>query len=324
MKLMRFLLTTIGLVALFLIPSQASLVRAENGGISPSISVNPGLVRESIKPGATKEVIIALTNLGKDAIPLGVSSLNITRIGDQGAPEFTNQITPRSANDWLVADKNDLILDPGMSKRLTIKIAPPADTAPGGYSGVMVFQAKLPSYYFDLDANTRILPALSTSFLISVDPQTGQSPQTLQIKNLDAPKVVISGPIPLVAELTNPSNFFIFADGDLTIEPTFGSTKNITKLNGSVLMPDSSRKYISAYSGQILPGIYNARLEIKQGDTVLVASTRFFALPWPFVAGFLTLVTVMIIFIARRRLKRALSALSGRDQVSFKQKPILR
>lgn len=324
MKLMRFLLSAVGLVSLLLVPGQISQVQAENGSISPSLSINPGLVREALKPGTTKEVNITLTNLGNDAIPLGVSSLNITRISDQGAPEFTNQVTPRSANDWLIASKTDLILDPGKSQQLSVKISPPADIAPGGYSGVLVFQAKLPSYYFDLDANTRILPALSTSFLISVNPETGTAPQKLQIKTFDAPKVVISGPIPLVAELTNPSNFFIFADGDLTIEPTFGSTKNVTKLNGSVLMPDSSRKYVSAYSGQILPGIYNARLEVKQGDTVLVASARFFALPWPFVAGLLTLATAIIIFIARRRLKRALSALAGHDQRPVKRKPTLR
>jgi hypothetical protein len=323
MKRMRFSLILIGFLLLGSVIHNKP-AQAESGSISPSISVNPGLVRESIKPGATKEVLVTLTNLGKDAIPLGVSSLNITRISDQGAPEFTNQITPRSANDWLVANKTDLILDPSGSQQLTVKISPPVDTAPGGYSGVLVFQAKLPSYYFDLDANTRILPALSTSFLISISPENGAATPKLQIKTFDAPKIVISGPIPLVAELTNPSNFFIFADGDLTIEPTFGDRKNVTKLNGSVLMPDSSRKYVSAYSGRILPGIYNARLELKQGDTVLVASARFFALPWPFIAGLIVLALTVFILLARRRIKRVLAALAGHEAPKKPSRPVLR
>jgi len=325
----NLILTFLGFLFVFLLFYFSTLISsawAQSGAISPSLSVSPPLVRQNVIPGKSSEIKITLTNLGTDPIPLGASKMNIARISDQGAPEFTTQFGPRSANDWLEVLTPDLILEAASQREVTVRISPPIAIAPGGYNAVLVFQAKLPSYYFDLDANTRILPALAISFLLSVNPENVNAAEQLQIKRLETPKVVLGGPVPLVTEINNPSNFFVFADGDLTLNPTFGADKKVTELVRSVLMPESSRKYISAYSGPILPGIYNAKLGLRQGDKTLVASARFIAIPWQFLLIALVVGGAGLALRVRRRMKRAWAALSnkGSDPARQPRRPTIR
>ncbi len=287
--------------------------RAQNA-ISPSLSVNPGLSRETVAPGETKKVEIWLGNLGADPIPLSATTFNIAKISDAGAPEFTRASVKRSASDWLTLDRPDLILAGNSEQKLIATITTPKDAAPGGYSAAIIFQAKLPSYYFDLDANTRILPALSVSFLISVT-GSGQIPSTadIKIKSFEVPKVVVSGPVPVVTEVSNPTDYFIYADGDVTIAPAYGDNKTINELSRSVIMPDSSRKYVNAYSDRIWPGVYTATVKLGEGNSALVASAKFVAIPWQFIVIVFTLLIIILALVSRRRLKRAMAALTGKE-----------
>ena len=277
------------------------------GAISPSLSISPPLVRETVKPGVSSVVKLKLSNLGQDPIPMSVTKLNISHISDLGAPEFTTDITPRSSADWLVVNKPDMIIDAASDKEIEVAITAPRGTAPGGYSAALVFQARLPSYYFDLDANAHILPALTSSFLITIDSNNPPTVQDLSISSFEAPGVVVSTPVPIVTEVSNPTSFFIFTDGELVIAPVWGSQKVVTKLSSTVLMPESSRKYINAYTDTIWQGVYTAKMTLNQGDKILVASARFVAIPWPFIVTALLLVTLLggLIIRFRRRARRA-------------------
>lgn len=275
------------------------------GAISPSLSISPGLIRQTVKPGASAVVKLKISNLGEDPIPLSVSKLNISRISDLGAPEFTTEVTPRSGADWLVVNRPDMIVDAKSDKEIEVTITAPRGTAPGGYSAALVFQARLPSYYFDLDANAHILPALTSSFLITIDSNNPPTVQDLSINSFQAPGVVISTPVPIVTEISNPTSFFIYTDGELVVTPLWGDKKIITKLASSVLMPESSRKYINAYDDTIWPGIYTAKMTLNQGDKVLVASARFVAIPWPFIVIVLLSVLLISGLTIRYRRRRA-------------------
>lgn len=297
MNYIHFLLSTI--VALSLgVTSVAS-----QGAISPTLSISPGLVKQTIKPGEKTVVKIKVTNLGKEPIPLSSSKFSISGINNLGSPEFTAEPRPHSGVEWLTVDSPDLILDASGSREVQVTILAPKSTVPGGYSAALIFQARLPSTYFDENANTRIIPALSTSFLLSVDSTAKPTIESLSISSFQTPKIVVSTPIPLLAEISNPTGFFFFADGNLTLTPTWGEQKMVTQLASSVLMPESSRQYVSAYTGTIWPGIYNAQLSLTQDGKILVASSRFISIPWPFIIIMLILIALVIssVFYYRKR-----------------------
>lgn len=280
--------------------------------ISPSIGVSPILIRRDVEPAKPQDIKITLTNYGSDPIPLGIVKTTISSIADDGSPVFSNQIGLQSATEWLTLAKSDLILAPNASQDVTINITAPKDAAPGGYNAAIQFRAKLPSYYFDLDANARILPALSVSILLTVGSTTPPTVSDLKISRLDTPSVVLGSPVSLISEINNPTNFFIFTDGILTVQPTFGTRKTVTDLNNSVVLPDSTRKFINAYTGSILPGIYTATLQLKQGDKVLVSSARFLAIPWQFLLGVFLFLTLVTSIIGRNRFRKAFRVLVGK------------
>jgi len=274
------------------------------GAISPTLSISPGLVRQTVKPGERTVVKVKVSNLGTDPIPLSASKFSISGINNLGAPEFTAEARPHSGVEWLELDKPDLIVDALGSQEVQVTIDVPQGTNPGGYSAALIFQARLPADYFDLDANTRIVPALSTSFLLSVDSGTPPTIDSLSISSFKAPRIVVSAPVPLLAEISNPTGFFFFVDGKLTVTPTWGEQRIVTQFASSVLMPESSRQYVSAYIGKIWPGVYDAKITLKQNDKVLVASTRFISVPWPFIIIASSLTILMVGWIVRRRRAR--------------------
>jgi len=324
-KVKPFLRTS--LVALTLgfltLGSSSGITAQSDGAMSPSIGISPGIITTSLKVGQTTEKYIEVTNYGKDPIPLSASVINIEGITEDGAPSFTTSPTPRSAAGWVEILEPNVIIATGEHKRVKVLITPAADTAPGGYHAAIIFQAKLPSYYFDLDTNARILPAVSTSLILSIESDTPPSVQDLQIGGLSAPKLVVSSPIPLVSDIKNPTNFFIYSDAKVQLQTLFGGTKDVTEFKNTIIFPTSSRKYIATYDKSLLPGIYTADIQLRQGDKVIVASTRFIAIPWQFIVLVLIAITLAAYFTLRRRFKRAWRILLGKEKAE-KSTPVLR
>ncbi len=282
------------------------------GAISPTLSITPGLKVLTVKPGEEVETSVTIANLGKDPVPLGVAMMNVKDINDNSAPEFTTAVTPRSANEWITVEPAELIVESGEKQDVTITVSPPKDSAPGGYSSVIVFQAKLPSYYFDLDASIRALPALSHTVLINVGAGDFPTADSVKIESFKTPRMVLSGPVPFVLELSNPTNFFIFTDGTLNVDPTFGGAQAVSRLKGSVLLPESTRRYVSAYTERLWPGVYKANFTIEQLDSNVASTARFMVLPWPFLLGFIGFLCAALFLTVRRRFKLAWKVLVGK------------
>lgn len=282
------------------------------GAISPTLSINPGSKILTVKPGEEVETSVTLANLGKDPVPLGVGMMNMIGLREDSAPELTTAVTPRSANEWVAVDPVELIVEPGEKQNVTIKLTPPKDITPGGYSSVIVFQAKLPSFYFDLDASIRALPALTVTLLINVGAGDFPTAHEVKISSLETPRIVLSAPVPFVLELTNPTGYFIFTNGKLNLDPAFGEAQAISELTGSVLLPESTRRYVSAYTDRLWPGVYKANFTIEQLDSKIASTARFTVLPWPFLLGFIGLLCAALFLTARRRFKLAWKVLVGK------------
>lgn len=304
--------TTVGLI-IFALNGSVSKVMAQ-GAISPTLSISSGLKILTAKPGEEVETSVTLANQGQDPVPLGVVMMNMKGLNADSAPELTTAVTPRSLNEWVTTDPSELILEPGEKQDVTIKIAPPKDVTSGGYSSIIVFQAKLPSYYFDLDASIRALPALSVTVLANIGAGNFPSMSEVKIKSLETPRIVLSAPVPFVLELANPTGYFIFTNGKLNLDPAFGGSQAISELNGSILLPESTRRYVLAYTDRLWPGIYKADFTIEQSGAKLTSQARFVALPWPFLLGFIGLLLATLFLMARRRFKLAWKVLVGKRE----------
>ncbi len=303
--------------ALLLVPCYlllvSSNVSAQGGAISPTIGVSPTKVLESIIPGKQRLFTIQLRNYGKDPLPLAGGTEGISTIQETGVPVFTNEVTPHSASQWLEVVDKDVIVGPGEQQEIKIIANPPTDLAPGSYHAATIFQAKLPSYYFDLDSDTRVLPAISVLFFLTVESDKLPTVEDLKITGIQVPRIVVSTPLSVTAQIQNPSNFYVQADAKTTIAGGLNNKNDSEDIGRVLLLPEGARRFVSAYSNRLLPGIYTASVELKQGDKVLVASAKFVALPWQFIIGLILTVAILLFLAFRRRFRHAYRVLVGKD-----------
>lgn len=312
------------LISLILFPSLP--VRAQGGAISPTIGVTPAKFFETVKAGGATEYTIRIRNLGTDSLPLAASVTDIDDISDEGVPIFAESVAKRSAADWITLGQEDVIVNPGETREVKYGLSVPADAAPGGYTAAIIFQAQLPSYYFDLDASTRVLPAISVLAFFTVAGQGEITVDQVSIEQLRVPPIVVSTPISVVANVKNGSNFFVQTDAEATIQNVVTKRISSSKLGTVILLPEKSRRFVAAFENSFLPGLYSASINFKQGDKTLVGAVKFVAIPWPFIIVVLLLAIVALGFAGRRRFKHAWAVLRGRDlpQQTRTRKPIIR
>jgi|GEM_PF-1763085 len=313
LKLKILLPVLLVFISVFLIFGLWSLVSAQGGAISPTIGVSPAKFFESITPGEPKTFKVKLRNLGTDPLPLAASVTDIDDINDDGIPIFAEETSRRSASDWLKLAESDLIISPGEVREISFTITAPETTAPGGYTAAIIFQAQLPSYYFDLDASTRILPAISVLGFFTVTGVGEITVDQVELGRVRVAPIVISSPISMVAEVSNRSNFFVQTDTEATVKNLLTKTSFNHKLGTVILLPEKNRKFVTAFENQLLPGLYSAAISFKQGDKILVGSVKFVSLPWYFIILVLLAALVGISLALRRRLGRAWLVLRGRE-----------
>ncbi len=306
---MKKILTLI-IIALILTPIGTS---AQGGAISPTIGVTPAKFFETVQPGSKTEYTIRLRNLGSDSLPLAASTTDIDDISDEGVPIFAETVAKRSAAAWITLKEADIIVAAGETKTVSYTLNVPQDAAPGGYTAAIIFQAQLPSFYFDLDASTRILPAVSVLAFFTVAGAGEITVDQVSIEQLRVPRVVVSTPISLVANVKNDSSFFVQTDAEATIQNVITKRVSSSKLGTVILLPEKSRRFIAAFEQSFLPGVYSASINFKQGDKTLVGAVKFIAIPWPFIITLILLAILAIGFAGRKRLRHAWAVLRGQD-----------
>ncbi len=315
---MKYLLSIIASVLLL-----GSVPALGQGAISPTIGVSPAKFFETVTPGKTHEFTVKIRNLGTDPIPLAASLTDIDDISDEGVPIFAETVAKRSASDWVKLAGSDVIVAPGETEEVAFTVTPPKDAAPGGYTAAIIFQAQLPSYYFDIDANARILPAISVLAFFTIAGQGEITVDQVSLESFRVAPIVVSTPLSIVADVKNDSNFFVQTDATVDVKSIFSKKTSTQELGSVILLPENSRKFVTAFEDSLWPGIYTATISFTQGDKVLVGAVKFVALPWFSIIILILLALFGLGLAGRRRLKRAWAVLRGRETQS-PRRPTLR
>lgn len=293
------------------------------GAISPTIGVTPAKFFETVTPGKTHTFRTKLRNLGTDPLPLSASVTDIDGISDEGVPIFAEAVAKRSASEWLKLASADLIVGPGETEEISFSVAVPKNAAPGGYTAAIIFQAQLPSYYFDIDASARILPAISVLAFFSIAGAGEIAVDQVSLESFRVAPIVVSTPLSIVADVKNPSSFFVQADAKVSVKSAFSSKTSTQDIGQVILLPEGNRKFVTAFEDSLWPGVYTATINFQQGDKVLVGSVKFVALPWFSIIILIVLALAGLGLAGRRRFKRAWAVLRGRE-VRLPRRPTLR
>lgn len=171
-KLLNFIsVFTVILFGLFFgLPAQA---------LKLGLSINPQIFEMDVFPGETISQKITIGNLSEVSLPIIVRVVDFTAEEDSGEMIFdeASQDPSVASRKWFKIENPDLILEPGERKKVLFSINVPENAEPRGYYSVMIFEPRLPSFYFEetgeatgevIPVQPRAIPVVGVLFLTSI------------------------------------------------------------------------------------------------------------------------------------------------------------
>ncbi len=149
-------------------------------------------------------------NITRYPLPISSTVKNLTPLEEIKTSSDASRL---DASAWFKITEPDFILQPGVSKTITIKLAPPVDATPGGHYATIYFQPVIPDSV--LTSETAFLAARVgvLSFLIV----RGDIKQELAIDSFTPPGLKQTGPITFNVALKNTGNVHTLPTGAVTI-----------------------------------------------------------------------------------------------------------
>jgi len=158
---------------------------AHGQGIVPHFSVTPEKFDLTVERGDLVEKSIRILNRSEVAFPFEVRVSNFTAEEGTGTIQFYAGAEPRGTDTrnhaeegvddtsfnprkWITVENPNFILDPGEDEEVIFSIEVPEDAEPGGHYAVVLFEPRLPSFYFEGES-PRVIPQIGVLLLFTVE-----------------------------------------------------------------------------------------------------------------------------------------------------------
>jgi hypothetical protein len=266
------------------------------------LEVSPPSQEVSIDPGETTTVKATLRNKSNNDVPIVVRIEDFTAKGDEGQIELTKD-SPYSVASWTEVTPAEFTLKPGEEQEVTATISAPEDAA-GGRFGSFVFASKAANAGPN---ETALSQELASLFLVRV---SGPVDEKLDIKSLSAPQFSEFGPVPFDVTFVNTGNVHVKTFGLINVTDMFGRKVADVVVPGTNVFPEAERVVKAQLENKFLFGNYTATALMYYGaqNQSVSTTTTFFVFPVRIAAA--ALVVIVILFLMRKRLKKAMKALS--------------
>lgn len=294
-----FLSIPLLLIAAFTIKFSVTGQQADQG-----LEISPPSQEVSVNPGEKITIKSSIMNRGTNAVPITVRIEDFTAVGDEGQVELTNDTT-YSIKNWGNVTPNKFTLQPGSEQEVTATFTVPKDAAGGRY-GSFVFSVAGKG---GADA-AALSQEIASLFLVRI---SGPVDEKLTLLSFDVPRFSEFGPIPFGIKVNNSGNVHVKAYGLINVTDMFGRKVKDVMVYETNVFPGAERTITASLPNKFLLGKYTATSIIYYGsdqkDVINTAST-FYVFPVRIAA--VILVIIIVIFLFRKRLKKALRALGGK------------
>jgi len=267
----------IALLLSFALVSINGFAWAQDEPLELGLAVSPQIFELDVFLGETISKRINLKNKSKVAMPIAVRVTDFTAAEETGEMLFdeSSQDISFTSRKWFKIENPNFILEPEGAKKINFTISVPQNAEPGGHYAVMLFEPRLPSFYFE-EGQPRAIPVIGVLFLFSVktlalEPKTQQR---LEIIEFSLPKEqrmvglenLISSLLGSVAEAAaeitiikkSPSNFILRIKnndiyhikpfGKVLIYNIFGKKVGETEVPQRTILPGKIRKFPVEFS----------------------------------------------------------------------------
>lgn len=294
-----FLSIPLLLLAAFTIKLTAVGQQADQG-----LEISPPSQEISVNPGEKVTIKSSIVNRGTNPAPITVRIEDFTAVGDEGQVELTNDQT-YSIKNWGSVIPNKFTLNPGEEQEVTGTFTVPKDAAGGRY-GSFVFSVAGKG---GKDA-AALSQEIASLFLVRI---SGPVDEKLNLLSFDIPKFSEFGPIPFNIKVNNSGNVHVKAYGLVNVRDTFGRKVKDVIIYETNVFPGAERVISASLPNKFLLGRYTATAIVYYGSDqkdTLNAETTFYVFPVRIAA--VILVVIVILFLFRKRIKKAIKALGGK------------
>jgi len=291
-------------VAIFLVGFSAT--SAQEFLSDQSLEVSPPSQELKVNPGESISVQAKVRNKSRKALPIKVRVEDFTASGDEGQVALVKQDPKYSLVNWTSIATSNFTLEPGETKSIEAKISVPKDAAGGRY-GSIVFGVTGDVARGEKAA--AVSQEIASLFLVRVN---GPASESLALEQFTAPSFSEFGPVPFNMKFINSGNVHVRTYGLVNVSDMFGKKVDDVVVTPTNVFPGSNRVVHSQLSNKWLFGRYTALAIMNYGskNESLTASTTFIVAPVKFIL--IGLFALFILFKSRKRIKKALRALSSK------------
>jgi len=268
------------IVLLFLNMEIAEICAQET--ISPKLSLFPEKFELKVKRGQrVEDKMIIITNQSSIALPIEARISNFSAEDDTGTIQFYGGDAEGQGIDdisfnpsrWIKIENPNFILDPGEIETVKFQVKIPENAEPGGHYAVILFEPRLPSFYFE-EGQPRAIPIIGVLFLFSVNVEglnrIGEQmtvaefviPEEFHLKKLEnllatlsgvisevwaaekeSMTIVETGNLPFTLKIKNNDIYHIKPEGKLEIFNSVGKKVGEAEIKKTTILPGKTRNF---------------------------------------------------------------------------------
>lgn len=321
------------MVLIAVAPLSVGLAQEQQGG--SGLQITPTRTEISMLPGETKDFDITVKNVTQGKVNVKSYFNDFESDGVTGEPQIVidqNREVPNSMKSY-VKGLEDFTLDKDQSKEVKLTVDLPSDASPGGYFGVVRFQA-LPEGSSSDEGDTQVSLNASVASLLLVEAQ-GDITEQIQIDSINSCNLTDdqlkeaatkcekssslffgTNPTATSIKVANKGNSFSRPFGRVTVKK--GGTEVYSyELNNKeprgVVLPNSTRIFTDKIENVNKIGKYTISADISagQGGELINKTVSFWYVPiWALiiaialVVGLIALVALVFVKLGKKRKSR--------------------
>jgi hypothetical protein len=263
-----------------LLVSSISCVHAQS---EAGIGIRPATIENGAAPGETQTHIVGVTNLSGTPQTYYLYLRDIVAVEEGGVPVFAEEDEEKTGyelSQWLTLDTQELALNPGEEKEITVTIAVPENATPGSHFGAVVVSMEPPRL-----RRTGAAVGYEVANIISIR-VAGDVVEEAQIRSFSTGNYVYGEPkVDFSSRVENKGSVLLRPFGPLEIYNMFGKRVAMITLNEnkSGIFPLSERTFDIVWEAEGGFGRYEAVLSLVYGEqgrqSTISSTTSFWILP---------------------------------------------
>lgn len=268
-----------------------------------TLEVSPASQEVKGDPGTTVQIKSVVRNKGNKTIPVQVRIEDFTASGDEGQVALIEK-SDYAVSTWTKVTPNSFTLDPSQSQEVQAQVQIPKEAAGGRY-GSFVFSVAPPK---GTENAAGVSQEIASLFLLNIG---GPVKEELSIASFTAPQFSEFGPIDLTLKFKNSGNIHVAPVGIINVSDAFHRKTADIVMKPTNVFPGAERTVVSTLDKKFLIGPYTATAIVYYGSNneSLTSTTTFFVFPLRIAT--IILVIAVILFLMRKRIRKALKVLMG-------------